>query len=198
MEMRKPAVDIVLIGSSTGGPRALSTVLKAVPKDFPVPIIIAQHILTGYTKQLAVRLNCLCGLNVKEVENGEIVKTGNVYLAVAGKQLITLKDVNGDIRLYVKDDTHIIDTVYKPSVDVLFLSSAEVYGKNILSVVLTGMGKDGLAGVKRIKKLGGRCIAQDQSTSVVYGMPKAVAECGLADFILPLKDIGKKISDFIY
>lgn len=191
----KHPVEIVAIGTSTGGPSALQAVLPVLPKNFPVPILVAQHMPPGFTGPLAQRLNGLCELNVREGVNGEVLKAGTVYVAPAGKQL-QVQRRSGQLTLNIGDDAP-IPTLYHPSIDVMFLSLSKEVGKGTLGVVMTGMGSDGTKGMKELKKLEGFAIAEAEETCVVYGMPRSIVEAGLADRIVPLGEIGKAIMECV-
>ncbi|MHB1407160.1 MAG: protein-glutamate methylesterase/protein-glutamine glutaminase [Desulfitobacteriaceae bacterium] len=187
--------EIVAIGTSTGGPSALQAVLPQLPGNFPVPVIVAQHMPPGFTAPLAERLNTLCALEVKEGIAGEVLKAGKVYIAPAGKQM-QVQRRGGQLVLQITDESP-ITTLYRPSVDVMFLSLAKEVGKGTLGVVMTGMGNDGMRGMREIKALEGFAIAEAEETCVVYGMPRALVEAKLADRIVPLGEIGKTITDCI-
>ncbi len=191
----KHPVEIVAIGTSTGGPSALQAVLPTLPGNFPVPVLVAQHMPPGFTGPLAQRLNGLCALNVKEGIHGEILKAGNVYVAQAGKQL-QVQSKSGQLFLHIGEESP-IPTLYRPSVDVMFLSLAKAVGKGTLGVVMTGMGSDGTKGMKELKALEGFAIAESEESCVVYGMPRSVVEAGLADRIVPLGEIGKTIVECV-
>lgn len=191
----KHPVEIVAIGTSTGGPSALQAVLPTLPGNFPVPVLVAQHMPPGFTGPLAQRLNGLCALNVKEGIHGEILKAGNVYVAQAGKQL-QVQSKSGQLVLHIGEESP-IPTLYRPSVDVMFLSLAKAVGKGTLGVVMTGMGSDGTKGMKELKALEGFAIAESEESCVVYGMPRSVVEAGLADRIVPLGEIGKTIVECV-
>ncbi|WP_042334784.1 protein-glutamate methylesterase/protein-glutamine glutaminase [Desulfosporosinus meridiei] len=191
----KHPVEIVAIGTSTGGPSALQAVLPVLPKNFPVPVLVAQHMPPGFTGPLAQRLNGLCELNVREGVNGEVLKAGTVYVAPAGKQL-QVQRRSGQLTLNIGDDAP-IPTLYHPSIDVMFLSLGKEVGKGTLGVVMTGMGSDGTKGMKELKKLEGFAIAEAEETCVVYGMPRSVVEAGLADRVVPLSEIGKAIVECV-
>lgn len=191
----KHPVEIVAIGTSTGGPSALQAVLPVLPKNFPVPVLVAQHMPPGFTGPLAQRLNGLCELNVREGVNGEVLKAGTVYVAPAGKQL-QVQRRSGQLTLNIGDDSP-IPTLYHPSVDVMFLSLGKEVGKGTLGVVMTGMGSDGTKGMKELKKLEGFAIAEAEETCVVYGMPRSIVEAGLADRVVPLGEIGKVIVECV-
>ncbi|SDG16720.1 two-component system, chemotaxis family, response regulator CheB [Desulfosporosinus hippei DSM 8344] len=191
----KHPVEIVAIGTSTGGPSALQAVLPVLPKNFPVPVLVAQHMPPGFTGPLAQRLNGLCELNVREAINGEVLKAGTVYVAPAGKQL-QVQRRSGQLTLNIGDDAP-IPTLYHPSIDVMFLSLGKEVGKGTLGVVMTGMGSDGTKGMKELKKLEGFAIAEAEETCVVYGMPRSIVEAGLADRVVPLGEIGKAIVECV-
>ncbi|HWQ43434.1 MAG TPA: chemotaxis response regulator protein-glutamate methylesterase [Desulfosporosinus sp.] len=191
----KYPVEIVAIGTSTGGPSALQAVLPMLPANFPVPVLVAQHMPPGFTGPLAQRLNGLCPLNVREGIHGEVLKAGNVYVAPAGKQLQVQRKA-GQLTLHIGDEAP-IPTLYHPSVDVMFLSLAKAVGKGTLGVVMTGMGNDGMKGMKEVKGLGGFAIAEAEETCVVYGMPRSLVDAGLADRVVPLGEIGRTIVECV-
>lgn len=191
----KHAIEIVAIGTSTGGPSALQAVLPTLPVNFPVPVLVAQHMPPGFTGPLAQRLNGLCALNVREGIHGETLKAGIVYVAPAGKQL-QVQRRSGQLILHIGDEAP-IPTLYHPSVDVMFLSLAKEVGKGTLGVVMTGMGSDGTKGMKEVKGLEGFGIAESEETCVVYGMPRSMVDAGLADRIVPLGEIGRTIVECV-
>lgn len=191
----KHPIEIVAIGTSTGGPSALQNVLPQLPANFPVPVIVAQHMPPGFTGPLAQRLNGLCPLNVREGVHGEVLKAGTVYFAPAGKQL-QVQRRGSQLLLHIGEDSP-IPTLYHPSVDVMFLSLAKEVGKGALGVIMTGMGNDGLKGMREIKALEGYAIAESEETCVVYGMPRAIVDAGLADRVIPLGEIGQNIVDCV-
>lgn len=188
--LAKSRVDIVAIGVSTGGPNALAEVLPAIPANFDVPIVIVQHMPPIFTKHLANRLNQNCALEVVEGEPGQVLERGRVYIA-PGDFHMTLKRQGPKVVLEMNQQPP--ENSCRPAVDVLFRSVAEVYGGNVLATVLTGMGQDGLRGCEVVRDAGGSIIAQDEATSVVWGMPGAVAGQGLASKILPLTKIADEI-----
>jgi len=183
-------IDIVAIGASTGGPNALQAVLSRIPADFPVPIVIVQHMPPIFTKHLADRLDQLCPLHVGEAQHFEPIVAGGVYVAPGDFHMLVRRDRNA-IRIDLNQGTP--ENSCRPAVDVLFRSVTETYGPNVLSIVLTGMGQDGARSCELIRKAGGRVIAQDEATSVVWGMPGAVAQAGLTAHILPLDKIADEI-----
>ncbi len=191
----KHPIEIVAIGTSTGGPSALQAVLPRLPANFPVPVIVAQHMPPGFTGPLAQRLNGVCALTVCEGTPGEVLKSGFIYIAPAGKQMQVHRR-GGQLVLQIGDDSP-ITTLYHPSIDVMFMSLAKEVGKGTLGVVMTGMGNDGTRGMKEIKALEGFAIAESEETCVVYGMPRALVEAGLADRVVPLGDIGRTIVECV-
>ncbi|MEN2994874.1 MAG: chemotaxis response regulator protein-glutamate methylesterase [Thermodesulfovibrio sp.] len=183
-------VGIVAIGTSTGGPKALQEIIPKLPKDFPVPVVIAQHMPPNFTKPFAERLDQLSQLSVKEAEEGEVIKPGFVYIAPGrGHMRIKRKGINTFVS--ISEDKE--EFIYRPSVDLLMLSVAECYPGRSLGVILTGMGNDGAKGCKKIKETGGRVFAQNEESCVVYGMPRAVIEAGIADKVIPLEEMAGEI-----
>jgi two-component system chemotaxis response regulator CheB len=183
-------VDLVVIGVSTGGPTALATVLSKLPAPFPVPLLIVQHMPPTFTAALAQRLTDKSELEVKEAAPEEALAPGMVRLA-PGDYHMAVKLSNGMPQLWTFQ-APIVNSC-RPSVDVLFQSAASVYGPNLLAVILTGMGQDGLKGCELIVEQEGRVLAQDEATSVVWGMPGEVARAGLAEKVLPLDEIAPEI-----
>jgi len=180
----KPA--IIAIGSSTGGPQALFKVLKNF-SGFDIPIVITQHMPATFTKILADHIGQQTGINTHEGEDGMLVENGNIYVAPGGKHMLFEKKADG---LHIKTDDGPQENFCKPAVDPMYRSLLDIYGTKMLGIILTGMGHDGLAGAKMLVEKGGRLIAQDEETSVVWGMPGAVAETGLCSAILPIEEIG--------
>ncbi|SFH74697.1 protein-glutamate methylesterase/protein-glutamine glutaminase [Planctomicrobium piriforme] len=183
--------DALLIGTSTGGPDALRRVLPLLPQDFPVPVLVVQHMPAQYTKSLATRLDSLCPLHVVEAEHRQRVEPGTIYIAPGGWHMQVARPDPDRVLINLTDDPP--EHGSRPSVDVLFRSAVNVYGPRALGVILTGMGRDGAAGCAALKSAGGRVIAQHHEGCVVYGMPKAVVEAGLADFCLPLDRVSDAI-----
>ncbi|ADY54955.1 response regulator receiver modulated CheB methylesterase [Syntrophobotulus glycolicus DSM 8271] len=192
-DMPKHRIDIVAIGTSTGGPSALQTVLGGLSGDIPVPIVVAQHMPPGFTASLANRLNGICAVSIKEIENGELLKPGIAYIGQSGMQMM-IERSGGDLIARVSDQSP-ISTLYKPSVDVMFMSLAKAVGAGVLGVVLTGMGNDGRAGMKELKAEGAYSIAESEKTCIVYGMPRSIVDAGLADRVELLSDISKIIME---
>lgn len=191
----KHKVEIVAIGTSTGGPTALQTVLTQLPKNFSVPVIVAQHMPAGFTAPLAARLNGLCQVSVKEAEDGEVLKAGTVYIGPSGKQF-QVKRAKNEFVAQVSIESPIA-TLYKPSVDVMLMSLAREAGAGVLGVVMTGMGNDGLNGIRSLKAQGAFAVAESEKSCIVYGMPRSIVEAGLADRIELLSDIGKVIIECV-
>ncbi len=185
---------VVVIGSSTGGPRALRQVIPLLPSTFDAPVLVVQHMPPGFTKSLADRLNVQSMMIVREAEDGDTVEPGTVYIAPGDYHMIVKQQrKNGEVREIIaltKDER--VQGV-RPSVDVLLRSVAQIYGSHALGVILTGMGSDGSDGIRKLKSAGGRVIAEDESTCVVYGMPKSVIDQKLADYILPINKIAEGI-----
>ena len=189
---RSSRIDVVAIGVSTGGPNALCEVLQAIPANFPVPILIVQHMPPMFTKLLSERLDKQSPISIHEGEVGTRIQAGHAYLAP------------GDFHMIVKrDGTDVVLALHKgppenscrPAVDVMFRSVVETYGGATMGVIMTGMGQDGLHGCEAIRAANGQILAQDEETSVVWGMPGFVARAGLADNILPLGDIAAEITN---
>lgn len=181
---------LVLIGSSTGGPKALQTVIAQLPANLPVPVVIAQHMPPQFTNALARRLDETCNIKVKEVTDNEPLMPGTVYISPGG-----LHTRLSPTHCQVGPDKG--ESLYKPSVDVLAESVVASFGRNVVAVMLTGMGNDGMKEFVKLKELGAHVIAQDKDSCVVYGMPKAVVEAGAATEVLPLEEIGKRISSLL-
>lgn len=183
---RAAAPKVVVIGISTGGPVSLGKVLPKLPADFPVPIVIVQHMPQVFTKNLADDLNRSCALNVDEARDGEFLAPGTVRIAPGGRQL-RFVNTTGRIALQVTDDPP--EKMCRPSVDYLFRSAAEHFRGSVLAVIMTGMGDDGLEGCRALKPLGACVIAQDAASCVVFGMPRHIIQQGLADQITSLDEI---------
>jgi two-component system, chemotaxis family, protein-glutamate methylesterase/glutaminase len=178
--------DLVVIGASLGGPRALATLLRSLPNDFPAPIAVVQHIADGFTEGLASWLTQECKLDVHEARHREPLRPGRVVLAPTGRHLLV---ADGLAHL---SDAAPVDT-FKPSVSPLFHSAARSYGSRACGVMLTGMGRDGADGLKAIHDAGGPTLAQDEATSAVFGMPKAAIDLGAVDRVLPIDDLPRAL-----
>lgn len=183
-------VDVLAIGVSTGGPEALAVVLPELPSNLPVPIVIVQHMPPVFTKLLAERLAFKSQILVDEAVSGAVLEPGHAWIAPGNFHLIVERQ--GTV-VRMKTHQEPPENSCRPAVDVLFRSVAKVYGDSALAVVLTGMGQDGLRGCKCIREVGGQILAQDQASSVVWGMPGFVANSGLADKVLPLDQIAGEI-----
>ena len=186
-------VEIVLLGTSTGGPQALKVVVPRLPADFPVPIAMVLHMPIGYTETYAEKLNEICALTVVEAKGDEDVVPGMVFLAPAGRHLTFRRDPDGVVRTAL--ELRPLDTPHRPAVDVLFRSAAETYGGAVLGVVMTGMGADGREGAAWIKANGGQIITEAEETCVVYGMPRSVAEAGLSDEVVAIDRVADVIME---
>ncbi|AEH60443.1 response regulator receiver modulated CheB methylesterase [Methanosalsum zhilinae DSM 4017] len=194
--LQKPHINkkILAIGSSTGGPRALEQIIPRLPADFPAAVLVVQHMPAGFTASFSKRLDLHSMLSVREAKNGDIVKEGEVLVAPGDFHMeITEQKINGAIQGIVRLNKNPREKGVRPAVNYLFRSIAPIYGSNIVTLILTGMGSDGLEGVEAIKKMGGRSVVEDELTCVVYGMPKAIADRGLADNIIPLDNIADEI-----
>ena len=185
-----PRIDVVAIGTSTGGPSALSELIPRLPVDLPVPIVIVQHMPPLFTHLLAERLNALAPLAVQEGKAGEKLQRGQVWIA-PGDRHMTVVRKGTNFLLGLNRDPH--ENSCRPAVDVLFRSVAQTYGANVLAVVLTGMGSDGTQGAAAVREAGGEVIVQDEESSVVWGMPGNVVAASLADHIVPLSGIAPEV-----
>lgn len=183
-------VDVVAVGASTGGPNALQVALSELPRDFPVPVLVVQHMPPIFTKFLARQLAAKLRIDVQEASSGAEAVPGRVLIAPGGNHMVVTRDGNA-VRVATNQDPP--ENSCRPAVDVLFRSVADIYGRRSLAVILTGMGKDGLNGCEAIRRCGGQVIAQDQGSSVVWGMPGFVVNSGLADAVLSLERVGGEI-----
>lgn len=189
-ELSPGQVDVVVIGVSTGGPNALSELLPQLPADLPVPVFIVQHMPAFFTRALAQRLQRISAVDVVECSAHLRVKPGQVVLAAGGRHMVLCRE--GDA-VWVRPDDAEPENFCRPAVDVLFRSASAVYGLRVLGVVMTGMGQDGEQGARCIREAGGQVIVQDQASSVVWGMPAAVQNAGLANAVVPLADMSAEI-----
>lgn len=180
---------IVVLGVSTGGPLALHQVVPRLPKDFPVGMLIVQHMPAHFTKSLADRLNTLSHVTVREAQDGDVLMPGLVLIAPGGLHMKIGKDQK---TVHITPDP--ADTLHRPSVDVTAESVVEAFGGHAVGVIMTGMGRDGCAGMKKLNAKGGYVIAQDEGSCVVYGMPKAVVDEGVADEVQPLESLADAIA----
>lgn len=188
---RRGSVKLVAIGTSTGGPVALQEVLTKLPAGYPYPLLLVQHMPGSFTPAFAQRLNQLCAISVKEAVDGDVLSPGTALLAPGGKQML-LESRGG------RQVVRVIDSepgqTYKPCVDITFNSIAKIFPASTLAVILTGMGADGREGCRTLKGAGSMIWSQDEASCVVYGMPAAVADAGLSDRVLGLKDVGPALA----
>ncbi len=187
-------IKLLAIGTSTGGPVALQQVLVQLPADFPVPIILVQHMPSTFTLAFSQRLDKLCKINVKQADDGDVLKPGTAYLAPGGMQMLLAGNSSRPLLKIISGDSNL---TYKPSVDVTFSSVATIYPKETLAIILTGMGADGKEGAVLLNEKGSTIWAQDEASCVVYGMPAAVADAGIVDKVLSLSDIGNSINNWL-
>jgi two-component system chemotaxis response regulator CheB len=181
------AIEIVAIGTSTGGPNALAALIPSIPADFPAPIVIVQHMPPLFTAMLADRLESKSAIRVREAKHGDCLVPGHAWIAPGDHHMIVTR-TGGQVSLQLHQGPQ--ENSCRPSVDVLFSSVAATYGSGTLAIVLTGMGNDGMRGCEKIREAGGSIFVQDEASSVVWGMPGFVARAGLADRVLPLEEIG--------
>lgn len=185
---------LVVLGTSTGGPKALHEVIPNLPGNLGAGVLVVQHMPPGFTKSLAERLNSMSAVTVKEAEHGETVQTNCVYIAPGDYHLKVKRITEGNgKKLTVNLTKDPLESGHRPSVDAMFESAVAEYWAPMVGVIMTGMGQDGARGVIGIKQKGGRVIAEDKSTCIVYGMPKAVVEAGNADRVVPLQQIAGEI-----
>lgn len=182
--------QLTAIGTSTGGPVALQKILTKLPVNYPHPIVLVQHMPATFTAAFASRLNSLCKIQVKEAEDGDVLRPGVAYLAPGGKQMM-IEGRAGAAKLRILDGGERMN--YKPCVDVTFGSAAKIYNDKVLSMILTGMGADGREGSRMLKSAGSTIWAQDEESCVVYGMPQAVAKAGISSEDLPLDRIAERM-----
>ncbi|MEM0449581.1 MAG: chemotaxis response regulator protein-glutamate methylesterase [Methanomassiliicoccales archaeon] len=186
-EVKSTAGDwVIMIGASTGGPKALPEVLSRLPSDLPAGVLIVQHMPEGFTRSFAERLNWISSIEVREAQEGDRIEKGVALLAPGNKHMV-LKE--NRIHLDEGPKVHYV----RPAVDPMMISVAPVYGPRCVGVILTGMGFDGLEGMKEIKRQGGKTIVQDESSCVVYGMPKAIVDAGIADRVAAIDQIARHI-----
>lgn len=183
--------DVIVIGASTGGPKAIEKLLKELPGDLGVAVLVVQHMPKGFTKSFAERLNRCCKIEVLEASDGIRIEKNKVYIAPGGYHMEVIKGG----RIQLNEDASIWGV--RPAVDKLFISISKVFKERIISVILTGMGKDGAKGIVTIKAAGGITISQDEKSSTIYGMPKVAYETGAVDYVLPLDEIALKIKNLL-
>jgi two-component system chemotaxis response regulator CheB len=183
-------IDVLAIGASTGGPKALTTLFSAFPASLPVPVVVVQHMPPLFTRLLAERLSAKSSLRVREATDGDPLAPGEVLVAPGDLHMA----VEGSASTpHVRTYTAPVENSCRPSVDPLFRSVAQVFGPHTLGVVLTGMGRDGLLGADAIRTAGGQIVVQDEASSVVWGMPGFVARAGLADAVVPIDAMAREI-----
>jgi two-component system chemotaxis response regulator CheB len=195
-KMSNRHTDLIFIGCSTGGPAALQAILPHFPKDFPVPIVVAQHMPPGFTKPLAERFDSLCQLKVREAQNEQVLQAGTIYIAPSGNQTQFEKIQDGTV-IFKVDNEGEIPALYKPCIDITLSSAAPIFKNRLLSVILTGMGVDGMQGCGMVKKYHGNVFVEAEDSCIVYGMPKAVCEAGYADGQYMLSQMYQEIISFV-
>ncbi len=183
--------NLVVMGTSTGGPGALSEIIPALPADLPVGVLVVQHMPPGFTGPLAKRLDSMSAITVREAADGHSIQPGEVLIAPAGFHMTLVREAFTKCVVRIGDEPS--GTLHKPSVDVTMLSAAEVFGARAMGVILTGMGSDGARGIAAIHERGGITVGQDEATSVVYGMPRACAERNVLRRIVPLGSVSAEI-----
>jgi two-component system chemotaxis response regulator CheB len=178
---------LVVIGSSTGGPAALQTILMALPANFPYPILLVQHMPKTFTSVFAERLDQQCNIEVKEAEDGDRFKAGRALLVPGGHQVMIESRQPDRVKILLGDER----TTYRPSVDIAYAAAAKIYGNKVLAIILTGMGADGAEGARLLKQAGAVMWAQNEASCTIYGMPQAVIKAELADDVMDLNDISR-------
>jgi two-component system chemotaxis response regulator CheB len=193
MPRSSPSVpaSVVALGTSTGGPKALQQILPMLPADLPVGVLIVQHMPPGFTGPFARRLNNICKISVVEAEEGNAVTPGVVYIAPAGPHMTVQRTSPTQVTVHLSQSPQ--DSLHRPSVDVLMLSVAETYRSLSMGIILTGMGADGVQGMQAIARQGGLTVGQDESSCIVYGMPRSCAEAGVLQRVVSLVQIPEQI-----
>lgn len=191
---RAMTADILIIGSSTGGPQALEQLLSSLPKYLSVPVLIVQHIMPDFSSMLVTKLNRVSNIPVHEYKKGEVIKAGQAYLAIGGVHMMVRR---GPLGVILDESDAPPENSCRPAIDVLLRSAVSCYEANVLAVILTGMGQDGLMGCKQVFENGGRIVVQDKKSSLVWGMPGHVAEAGLADEVVSLDLMTEAIQKYI-
>ena len=185
-----PRAEVVVIGTSTGGPPALQAIIPRLPRDLPSAVLVVQHMPVGFTRSLAERLDTRSALPVREALDGQPVEAGQVLIAPAGRHMKVRKR-GQSIKVVLDDEPR--SALHRPSADVLMASAAKAYGSQVLGVVLTGMGSDGVEGLRAIREAGGRTLAESEESCIIYGMPKAAVEAGVVDRSVPLPRMADEI-----
>jgi two-component system chemotaxis response regulator CheB len=192
----KQSIDVLLIGSSTGGPQALAKLIPGLAADLGIPVLVVQHMPPVFTASLAENLNRVSKLRVAEATDCQLILPNQVLVAPGGRHTVVRGELSsGDKRIVLTDDAPVNSV--RPSVDVLFVSAAQAFGGNTLSVILTGMGEDGREGVRALRAKGGITLTQSAGSCVVYGMPRAVEQAGLSDESVPLEDLAFRVSSLV-
>jgi two-component system, chemotaxis family, protein-glutamate methylesterase/glutaminase len=186
----RPVLDVLVVGSSTGGPNALAELFRAIPATFPLPVLIAQHMPPLFTRLLAERLTASCPMSFEEARQGAVLEPGKAWVAPGDHHM---RVVRKGTQALLSLDQEAPENSCRPAVDPLFRSASEVFGSRVLAVILTGMGQDGLKGSERLRAQGAQILVQDEQSSVVWGMPGFVAKAGLADATLPLAELSAEI-----
>lgn len=186
--------EVIAIGISTGGPNALRKVFAELDPDLPVPLLVVQHMPAGFTAEFAASLDRICALTVQEAADGAVVRPGNVFIAPGNYHLGVVRDTDA-VRLHISQDPP--RNGHRPSADVLFETVAEVYGNRAIAVIMTGMGRDGAAGLGKVYERGGLTVGQDEGSSVVYGMPKVAYELGYVRKQVPLHEIAGTVAQAV-
>lgn len=186
---------VIAIGASTGGPKSLQELLPQFPAGLPVAILVVQHMPKAFTGPFAERLDGCCPMKVKEAQNGDVVRPGEILIAPGGIHMEVRKDKPMEVTIRLTPNPQ--GLLYKPSVDVMMNSVAKVYPGRAVAVMMTGMGSDGMKGMTAIKEKHGRTIAQDEATCVVYGMPKAVVDANVVDKVVPLQCIAGEVINMV-
>ena len=189
-------MTIIAVGTSTGGPKALLEVLHNIPENIPAAFVIVQHMPAGFTKSLAIRLNSLCNIQVKEAEDEEVIKQGFAYIAPGSFHMRIRKTSDGVLKIMLTKEAPVGG--HRPAVDVMLDSIAETKYPDVIGVIMTGMGADGSKGIVNIKKSNNAIIiSQDEDSCVVYGMPNSAAKTGVVDRVVPLKEIAEVIIKYV-
>ena len=188
------ATNVVVIASSTGGPRALAAIVPHLPRTLPAAVLVVQHMPPGFTKSLAQRLDLVSPIRVDEAQDGEAVMHGRVYIAPGGWHM-TVRDDGGGPTIALEQTPSMWGV--RPAADVLFRSAAELFGASTVAVVLTGMGRDGADGARAVRVAGGRAIIQDRDTATIFGMPQAALSLAGADRVAPLGEISAAITELV-
>jgi two-component system chemotaxis response regulator CheB len=182
--------DVVAIATSTGGPPALQAIIPRLPDNLACAILVVQHMPLGFTRSLAERLDSRSELTVREAEEGDAIEPGLVFIAPAGRHM-KVRRKGTKVKIVLDDEPR--SSLHRPSADVLMVTVAQVYGSRALGVILTGMGADGVEGLRAIREAGGRTLAESEETCAIYGMPKAAVEAGVVDRSVPVTRVADEI-----